>query len=286
MCVRCVPALVLLGACSGTVDDRVDLLPPGGRDAGSADAGFADASVADAGVVTGTPIPEVDPTIAFGASLVGEISVRTALLQNLGDAPFSVRGVAVVPSNEAFFVDIATAQITPGGAAPVTARFIPPELGAYEARARITFTDPALAPLVVTLSGEGSVPVLGATQTTFVFGNVVVGQTATLGFVLGNTGGLDATVTFVDEQNVRLCSDTSNPAVFCVRVIDRMVAPDGSFSLAAGETTEVEAEFTPSIAGTRERGAFGLSACRSPACTLPFRLDGLGVGGNFTGAGD
>ncbi len=151
---------------------------------------------------------------------------------------------------------------------------------------RITLEEPELAPLVITLFGEDAAPVLGATQTDFFFGNVVVEQTATLGFVLGNTGGLDATVTFVDEQNVRLCSDTTNPAVFCVRIIDRTIAPDGSFSLAPGETTEVEAEFTPRIAGTRERGAFALSACRSPACSLPFRFDGLGVGANLTEEGD
>ena len=59
------------------------------------------------------------------------------------------------------------------------------------------------------------------------------------------------------------------------------IGPDGRFSLRAGESTTMEVQFTPVIAGTRERGDFTLRACESSACEVQVRLDGLGVEAGF-----
>ncbi|CAN0566736.1 unnamed protein product, partial [Laminaria digitata] len=181
-----------------------------------------------------------------------------------------------------FTYDLNRTSIPPNGVAQLMVNFAPEELGEKTADLIVRSTDTNVPDATITISGTGVTTTLIVDPETLSFGNVVINTTKNLPITLSNNSDVDANIELLEGQNVRRCTSGGNdPSTFCILLRDRNIGPDGRFSLRAGESTTLEVQFTPVIAGTRERGNFTLRACDNSACETEVRLDGLGIEQGF-----
>lgn len=227
---------------------------------------------------------EIDPpTVSFGNVQVGTEASQVVLLRNTGDALLVLEGASRGDVfDDAFTYDLNRTSIPPNGVAQLTVNFAPEELGEKTADLLVRSMDTNVPDAMISISGTGVTTTLIVDPETLSFGNVVINTTKNLPITLSNNSDVDANIELLEGQNVRRCTSGGNdPSTFCILLRDRNIGPDGRFSLRAGESTTLEVQFTPVIAGTRERGNFTLRACDNSACETEVRLDGLGIEQGF-----
>ncbi|MCA9554139.1 MAG: choice-of-anchor D domain-containing protein [Myxococcales bacterium] len=227
---------------------------------------------------------ELDPaTVTFGNVQVGTEATIVVLVRNTGNATLVVDGVSRgEPFDEAFDFDIDRTSIPPSGVAQLSVSFAPEQLGMHNAQLVVRSGDAKVADQTIDITGTGVTTTLVVDPESLSFGNVVINTTKTLPISLSNNSDVDANIELVEGNNLTKCGAAgSDDSAFCVLLRDRNIGPDGRFSLRAGESTTMEVQFSPVIAGTRERGQFTLRACESSACEVQVRLDGVGVEAGF-----
>ncbi|MCB9646747.1 MAG: choice-of-anchor D domain-containing protein [Deltaproteobacteria bacterium] len=252
------------------------------RDAGrSRTLGDAGSGV-DVGPYQLGPKMEPDPAaVAFGNVQVGTEATIVVLVRNTGNATLVLDGVSRgEPFDEAFDFDIDRTSIPPSGVAQLSVSFAPAQLGQHVAQLIVRSGDIRVDDQTIEITGTGVTTTLVVDPESLSFGNVVINTIKALPITVSNTSNIDASIELVEGSNLTRC-DGSDDAAFCVLLRDRNIGPDGRFSLRAGESTTMEVQFSPVIAGTRERGAFTLRACASAACEVQVRLDGVGVEGGL-----
>jgi hypothetical protein len=227
-------------------------------------------------------------TVDFGDVQIGTSVTKTVLIKNDGEANLSVDAIVEgTPFDDVFTYvvnedNVLPVTVPPNGAAFLNLKFSPIEERAYAARLNVRSSDDKATATEVSIAGRGVSTTLAVTPDVLSFGNVVINTSKTLPIMLSNNSAVDARVEYVAGQNVRRCtSGAGDPSTFCILLRDREIGPDGTFSLGAGESTTMEVQFTPTIAGTRERGNFVLKGCPAPACEVTVQLDGLGIESGF-----
>src|SRR5687768_7584433 len=237
-------------------------------------------------IVQVEPKMELDPdTLSFGDVQIGTKVTKTILVQNTGEGTLNIGSVSEGnPFDDAFTFSIDRMTVVPGGVAAITVEFAPTEEKTYAAQLVVKPTDDNLTDAPIAIDGVGVSSALAVSPDALSFGNVVVNTTKTLPIMLTNSSAVDADVFYIAGQNVRLCtSGVADPSTFCLLLRDREIRPDNSFTLRAGETATMEVQFTPTIAGTRERGNFTLRGCPGEIaeCNINVSLDGLGIEQGF-----
>ena len=245
----------------------------------------------DVGFVAENADPRLDPTeVNFGNVQLGQRLERTVFIQNKGVGSLTIESVSRGPRFEEgldFFYDDSSSVIGPEGQRPITISFEPNELGpragSIVVRTDARDEDGEKIVLELPIQAVGVTSAVVVDPSVISFGNVVVDSTKTIEVGLRNDSDVDATVTFLSQEanNVRLCSDRDDPDTFCIQLRDRQIRPDNTFDLRAGESTALEVQFRPVLAGARERGSFVFRGCNNDACDIPVRLDGFGVESGF-----
>ena len=234
-------------------------------------------------------VPSLDPTeVNFGNVQLGQSIERTVFIQNKGASNLVVESVTRGPRFEQGFdfqFDDQDSVIVPNGQRPITVTFTPTELGpragALVIRTNVRDENGDKIVLELPLQAVGVTSSVVVDPSVISFGNVVVDTTKTREVALRNESDTDALVEIREMEGVRLCNDRDAIGEFCLRFPERPIGPDGTFELRSRESTTLEVQFAPTLAGPTQRGAFVLRGCSSEACDVPVRVDGVGVESGF-----
>ena len=138
----------------------------------------------------GVPSISVAPDLLdFGRVDVGQSLDKALMVRNTGTAALSVTGIT--SDNPRFSVVAPAVPFTlePNGERVVTVRFSPPAPGEQLGRLSIASNDPDESPRTIDLKGVGEgVPNIAVDQSILNFGSVCIGQSATQGLTVRNTG--------------------------------------------------------------------------------------------------
>ena len=241
---------------------------------------FVIAGCEDTATIERTPPKiELDPqTLDFGSVQIGLVQTQQVLVKNVGQSQLTLQDpVKGEGFDDAFTFDISTKIVAPNQAAVITVNFDPQDLGPYTSK---IIVKSELDDVTIDIVAEVVRSTLDITPAELAFGNVVVNTTKSLPVEIANNSDVDATIAYDNAANVRLCRGPADNSTFCITFREPLAA-DGTFLLKAGESTTVDVEFTPVVAGTRERGSFTLSGCRSPVCDQDIDLEGLGIESGF-----
>ncbi|MCA9555689.1 MAG: choice-of-anchor D domain-containing protein, partial [Myxococcales bacterium] len=211
---------------------------------------------------------------------IGTVRPRSVQVINDGDAVVQLVGVQpAAGSSDAFSPAFSRTTLQPGDTATLSVTFAPTEVG--EAEAVWTVAEEGGAGPVLTLRGAavdaaGQVELCDDVEL-LDFGAVMVGGTRSIRFALCNLASTDRVVTVAEGINAELCEARAS-ASFCLSSVDTPpLSLDRRVVVPARGSVELEARFTPPIAGTRERGSVVFSDCETSACRHPLRMEGFGL---------
>ncbi|RMF62199.1 MAG: choice-of-anchor D domain-containing protein, partial [Calditrichaeota bacterium] len=187
-----------------------------------------------------TPIPDiaVNPTSHdFGDVQVDQASNQMVEVSNVGAADLNVTSIAITGADS---TDFSVADTTPftlaaGASKTMEVSFTPHTVGTKSAALRLESNDPDENPLAVDLTGNAtttSAANIAATPTSYDFGVLNVGETATHSFFISNDGASDLQVTGVSITG-------TNADQFAV------VSGGGTFTLTPGQNREIQVLFNP-----------------------------------------
>jgi hypothetical protein len=206
--------------------------------------------------------PEVDVplSISFGDVPVGDAQARSLLIGNRGDAPLSVSDLRL-SGDAAFSITGGTPvpMVPPGGSHELELTFAPEDAGSASGSVLFSTNDPDQPSVDVTLQGQGTEALTQSTQA-LRFGDVRVGQTATLDVVVQNTSG--APVTLTD--------------VFIDGAADFTVSPAGEQILGGNESQRFEVQFAPGVRG-EQSAVLRMPTDLSAPSELTVDLSGRGI---------
>lgn len=235
-----------------------------------------------------TPVLELDPAVVnFGNVQLGTREEQVVLLQNNGEANLVITQIAPEAGSgfdENFELGADAnddSAIPPNNSRPFTVSFEPEVLGEATGTLIITSNSDPGAVLRLEVRANGVATPLVVDPDEIDFGNTVVGTTKTVQVKIQNDSDVDATVSLGEGPiDVRLCSDRTAPAPFCIQLADDAIV-DGRFDLAARAQTTMLVQFRPEVAERTERGSFVLRACNNDLCNVQVRVEGRGVDSGF-----
>ena len=195
-------------------------------------------------LATQTSTPQPDIAVAPASHDFGNVGLAAPVIQsfvvsNQGSLDLNVSATSLTgPDAGVFAIDAGGDAFTlaPGASRNVDVSFTAPTAGPRSAVLRIESDDPDEDPLDVPLAGNGVLvePDILASPSGHDFGDVVVGQRATVVIVVANDGVADLDVT---------ATTLSGPGEFA---IDDGGAP---FTLASGQRRDVVLSFAPTTTG-------------------------------------
>jgi hypothetical protein len=208
--------------------------------------------------VTGAPVAAVTPTsIPFGNVNVGSISApQTLNIKNNGTADLIISQVTAAGAGFSVSGFTLPLTLTPTQSANGSVTFAPSVSGA--ATGSVIFISNGNT-VSASLSGAGVQPILSASPTTIVFGNVNTGSSSTQPLTLQNTGTASLTVSAI----------TPTGAGYSV---SGFTLP---LTLAAGQTAAGSVVFAPTASGAVS-GSVAFTS-NSATATSPVTLSGTGV---------
>ena len=184
-----------------------------------------------------------DP-LNFGNVRVGNQPTRDVTLSNPGVLPVTIDSCAIDAPAGDFSVTVCPATVPAGGSAAVTVEFAPSVRGLDSVTLRITYAGGTLVE-TTTVSGRGVAPEMVVTVlpdpggSPIDFGAVLVGSPSATSYTFRVENQGDAAL------GVQRSEAGSDPG-------DWTYAPaPATFALAAGESRDVVATFTPAAAGAR-----------------------------------
>ena len=225
----------------------------------------------------GTPDIGVEEFLDLGLVEVGQSASATLTIENVGSGILSIDALEILSSSE-FRIGATSGSslLSAGARLEVEIIFEPVSSGPRLAALRIESNDPDDSPFFVSLEGaasSGQPPKIAVTPDGYEFRDVPLGEQVSQIFTLSNLGSETLTIEQVD-----LVDDHGNAFT--------LNAPSGQQDLQAGETMEVEVEYTPPMEGTQraelrvdsndpvdpsvEVGLRGISTLQSALHTLLF----------------
>jgi len=211
---------------------------------------------------TGTaPAASLSATsLSFGNQTIGTTSAaQTVTLTDTGTASLTVTSIGVIGSNASDFAQTNTcgSSVAAGANCTLTVTFTPSAAG--NRAASLSVSDNATgSPQLVSLSGTGAPPLLSVSPTSAAFGNVVPNSTASLPFVLTNSGSGSVTVSQATVTGTGFA-------------INSLSLP---LTLSAGQSTSFNATFAPTATGS----ASGNVTIVSSASNSPTAVSLYGTG--------
>ncbi|WP_242343505.1 choice-of-anchor D domain-containing protein [Anaeromyxobacter terrae] len=240
----------------------------------SDDPAHASVNLGVTGTAAATPAPAIalSPTaLAFGTVTVGTSKSLTTQIQNTGNAPLNVTGVAPCAGTPAVFTwaPATPVAVAAGASTTLTVTFGPTSAGALPSGAclAVSSDDPARPTVDLNVSGAGATvtaPAIALDPTSLAFGSVTVGTTKTLSTTLRNTGNAPLNVTSIARCNKTSAAITWSPA-----------AP---LTIEAGASTTLDVTFAPTSAGALANNACLAVSSDDPANpTVALGLSGTGT---------
>ncbi len=177
----------------------------------------------------------------FGAIAVGGYQEKTFTIRNDGTADLIVSATTITGSDASqFSIQSGGGSFTlaPAGSRNLIVRFTPTSAGAKSASLSISSNDPDENPLVVSLSGTGTVPDISSNPASWNYGAVNIGNRSDKTFTIKNEGtaNLSVTATTLTGTNA---SEFSIPS------------GGGAFTLAPSATRDIVVRFGPTSAGSK-----------------------------------
>ena len=150
------------------------------------------------GIAIPAPNISVSPTsYQYGSLVVGTGSNKTFVVSNTGNADLHLSGIALSGSEASHFSiqsGGSDATVTPGSQQNIVVRFQPLSVGSKSALLSITSDDPDQNPVTLQLSGQGTLPDISVTPSSYDFGNVLWDHTADKCFMIKNEGSATLTI--------------------------------------------------------------------------------------------
>ncbi len=188
------------------------------------------------------------PSLNFGVVNVGNSSEQSFTIWNQGDGPLAGFVSADCP-DFSILAGAGTFSVASGEGHTVYVRFAPLSTGPKTCI--IDLGNSYCSELVCTGSGYAPVPICQLTPDHLAFGDLAVGATQNLSFVIRNTG-----VGLLEGTVSEDCPDFS------------LIAGEGAYSLAANQTRTVTLRFAPSAPGAYECAVdLGSEYCDAVPCT-------------------
>ncbi len=191
-----------------------------------------------------TPDIAVNPASwNYGSITVGGWYDKTFVVKNEGTATLNVSNITVEGDLTQFSVVSGggTSSLAPGATRNVVVRFAPTSAGTKNATTRIFSNDPDENPLIVNITGTGTistVPDISANPTSWNYGSVAVGSSSDKTFVIKNDGTADLNISATNLTG-------TNAAEFTIQ------SGGGSFTLAPAATRNIVVRFSPTSAGNK-----------------------------------
>ena len=136
-------------------------------------------------------------TVDFNKVLTGQGLDQSIPLRNTGNGPLTVNALTLDTATFTVSGPATPFIIAAGGQLSVAIRFKPTAGGLVTGKLTIASSDPGQPSAVVTLQAKGTttaVPTVSLRSSALDFGNVVVGKSTDVTFVVGNLGPGDLTV--------------------------------------------------------------------------------------------
>jgi hypothetical protein len=171
-------------------------------------------------------IASPDPLV-FGNVPLGQSKDLTLSISNPSDAVLNVTNIT--STNTQFSVTSGTSfSVAVGSSQNVTIRFTPPSKGNQSGELSIS-NNSSVNPKTVSLSGNGTAPIIAVLPDPLAFGSVPLGQSKDLNLSTSNPGDAVLTVTNITSTNAQFS-----------------VTSGTSFSMESGSSKNVTVRFTPS----------------------------------------
>lgn len=218
------------------------------------------------------PVPDVDVTptsLAFGDVMVGSAKDLTVAVRNTGSASLAVTSIALAPGASPEFAIVsgaASGLIAPSSSLTVRVRYAPADTSADSATLRIASDDPDEPMVAVSLSGRGTpvpVPEVTVSPVSLAFGDLVVGQSATLSFTVRNDGTASLAVS-------RIALGAGTSSAFAI------VSGPASVDLAPGASAGVSVAYRPTAA-VSSTGTVVVESNDADEAVVAVSLSGRGV---------
>jgi hypothetical protein len=196
--------------------------------------------------LTGTGIVIPDISASPNPANAGDIAVGNSadviiIVSSNGTGALSVTSTSISGTNASMFTIQSgggAQTIASGSSASIVVRFTPTSSGSKTAALNINSNDPDENPYSVTLYGNGLVPDISVSPTTWNYGNIIVGNTGSAIFNISNTGGT--------TLNVNSTSLTGgNASEF------NILSGGGNYSLASTASRAVQVQFAPTSTGSK-----------------------------------
>lgn len=229
-----------------------------------------------AGVAPLDPVTEVFPDIAitpasvqFGAVTVGNSVTVNVNIANAGDADLDVNTVVLSGSADFSIPLLPTVfpwvTLAPGQSVDLPVTYTPSDVASDSGSLAITSNDPDEPTVTVPLSGNGIAPTLDCTISVLPlalnFGDVIVGNSATLTTTVSNSGSADCVV---DALTLAGSTDFSLGNISLPLII------------APGMSADVPVVYTPSATGS-DSGSLDVSNNDPDQPLITVSLSGNGV---------
>ena len=218
-------------------------------------------------------LPEISAApnpLSFGSVLVGEDSLQVLTIRNLGGAPLTISGAALVGTHASRFGVLNPPEfpvVLPpsGGSFTVNIRFAPDSVGVKTASWELTSDDPNHNPFQAALTGTGIQPGLLASPPALDFDSVRVEQDSVLTVLLSNDGSATLVI-----SGGTIAGEHAGDFSFEREVIYPITIPPGA------QPAPINIRFSPADLGLRS-AVFQVSSNdpEDPLQDVP--LEGVGV---------
>lgn len=219
-----------------------------------------------------SPRIEVEPQRVEITAALGESVVRDVVVRNRGSVAVNLTSRLAEPDLGPFQIDQRAEALVPGSVTTVRIVFTPRALGESRGELLIEFGDQTAS---VEIVGTAVAQLVTVSPERIDFGNVVAGRTETRSVTLTNIASIDASIELGRSRLLALCpSADSEP--YCLRVPRGQLDEGQRLFLGAGDSANLEVEFTP--LGLGETSALlVLRPCSDPACATTLELSGVGL---------
>lgn len=212
--------------------------------------------------------------VAFASTVINQARTATFSLSNSGTHPLTLSGASIGGNHSADFSLLSATfptQIAPGASSTFTVQCRPSATGARSAALTIdTDADNAPQDPAIALSCTGTRPDIGVAPTSYGFGNVTPGTTASTTVTVSNAGG-GSTVSTLSVGSPTVTG--ANASEFTVT--------SGAFTLAPGASRALTVTFTPNGFGPRT-ATVRLTSDDPETPTVDIPLSGTGFGPEIT----
>jgi hypothetical protein len=222
--------------------------------------------VSGTGQAAAAPRVAVSPTsLGFGNVTLGTSSEKTFTVSNTGNATLTGTVARAAGTSTEYTVSPATFSVAAGSSQVVTVTYAPADVASDAGSVVVSSNDAASPSVSVGLSGAGvaaATPGIALAPVSLSFGDVVLGQAATLAAQVRNTGAATLNVT-----SLARCAGTSTSFDF---------TPAAPFSVAPGQSATVSVTYRPTVAGS-ESGCLAVTSNDPASATVNLGLSGSGI---------